>query len=208
MTDAERNEVQSKIIIALRKLIPDAEEKPGLGEMWIESGIGVIMAYVAVIHGDRDLNWRRPAGRRKVQKELKEIADLYRNLSQKMDAVHQPTHEMLSAVGVGPFFERTRCENFIKIIADLDASELPANVGRGQSKMREKNVADRLAIMFSNVTGQRPTIAVNSMDNQAYGRFIALVEEVFEVAQIDASAEDCARRAVETFGTSHGEKGG
>lgn len=206
MTAAERDEVQSKIIAALRKLIP-ADQEPGLGEMWIESGIGMIMACVGAIHSDKDVNWRRPLGRSKVQKELDEISDLYRKLALKMGLVHQPTHEILSLIGIGPFFERTRCENFIERIKLIDTLKLPANVGRGQSKMKERNLADRLAITYANVTGDPPTRSYDWINSRAYGRFLHLVEEVFEVAQIDASPEDCARRAVESFGEPAGEKG-
>lgn len=158
MTETERARVQAEIVAALRKLITN-EEQPGLGEMWIESGIGMIMAYVDTIDGELDLNWRKPLGRNKVQKELDEIAKLYRKLASKMNQAHQPTHEILSMIGIGPFFERTRCESLINRIESIDTSSLPDNPGRGQSKMRERNIADRLAITFANITGERPTRA-------------------------------------------------
>lgn len=206
MTKAELEQVQSKIVAAFRKVVP-VDLEPGLGEMWIKSGIGTIMAYVEAIHSDKDVNWRRPLGRNKVQKELDEISDLYRKLALKMDLVHQPTLEILSMIGIGPLFERTRCENFIDRLKLIDTSDLPSNVGRGQSKMRERSLADRLAITYANVTGDPPARSYDWINSRAYGRFLHLVEEVFEIAQIDASAEDCARHAVESYGRRAGEKG-
>lgn len=206
MTGTERAEVQSKIVAALRKLIT-TDEPEGISEMWIESGIGMIMAYVDAINSELDINWRKPLGRNKVQKELDDIADLYQKLAAKMNQAHQPTHEILSQIGIGPFFERTRCENLIDRIRCVDTSPLPASPGRGQSKMRERNIADRLAITYGNITGERPTRAYDWVNSRAYGKFLKLVEEVFEAAGINASAEDCARRAAESYAERDGEKG-
>lgn len=206
MTEAERTEIQSKIVAALRKLIGE-EEQPGLGEMWIESGISIIMAYVDAINSDLDLNWRKPLGRSKVQKELDDIAELYKKLAAKMNQVHQPTHEALSFIGIGPFFERTRCENLIDRIKCVDTSPVPASPGRGQSKMRERNIADRLAIIYANITGENPSRSYDPIKGTASGKFFILVEEVFEAAGISASAEDCARRAVEAYAERVGENG-
>jgi hypothetical protein len=130
MTEAERTEVQSKIVASLRKLIV-ADSQNGLGEMWIESGIGLIMVYADSLQSELELNWFSPLGYNKVREEVEKMVSIYKKLADKMNRAHQPTHEILSHIGAGPFFERTRCENLIQaletIVSSDEFSRLPKN---------------------------------------------------------------------------------
>lgn len=69
-------------------------------------------------------------------------------------------------------------------------------------------MADRLAITYGNITGERPTRSVDWMTSKAYGSFVDLVREVFAIVEADANPEHCARQAVERYLNGYGEKGG
>lgn len=133
MSATAQEDVSSRICDALRKVAVTDEQRK-LSEMWIETGIGPIMAYVGTLHQASEINWRTPLGKTKVSKEIDTLIRLYESLADKLNAVHEPTHIALSSLGIGPFFETNRCRTIADALKKIDYSHLPVNPGRGSTK--------------------------------------------------------------------------
>jgi len=94
-----------------------------------------------------------------------------------------------------------------KIRGTIEAAALGLSAGRNITKRKaggkRKDIATMVAwtagISFRDLSSERPTVRTKWDDSSAYGPFLALIADIFEALEIDASAEGCARKAAKSI---------
>jgi hypothetical protein len=132
----------------------------------------------------------------------KEIAALKKHaegLIEAIDALHKPAIDALAYRLTGPAGLTTRLRI---LIAQASCAEVPddlrAKKGAGV-KVQARRIANTTAEHYYRLTGNNPTVIVNPDTNKAYGPFLDLLKEIFDVLGITASAESQAAAAAAGF---------
>ena len=142
-------------------------------------------------------------GREATKKELQTLAKKCNALTGCLASLHAPAIGALANRG---FVDRhallilaEQLSNAVDSTLNTDLSEIPAKQGSGRHPdYLARGVARILAHEFHTLTGDNPTITVNSYaaGNTAGGPFLDLVTGIFGVLGITASPETFARQAI------------
>ncbi|MCJ2067709.1 hypothetical protein MKK75_02630 [Methylobacterium sp. J-030] len=187
MTTQEQAVKRAAVTAALQKLplLPD-----------VENTIALAVEEILLWTRSREVENRfLNLGRSGVDKELAVISRLADAMSAAIANAHQPTHATLSDLGVNRSDIFDFCSRISAACRTANTSALPIKVPRRKTAGVPQAVAISLAHYFQLLTG-KPAAISTFEDGKAGGRFLRLVEEVFEALPVDASAESCAREAV------------
>ncbi|WP_157182240.1 hypothetical protein [Methylobacterium sp. WSM2598] len=144
-----------------------------------------------------DHNWFKPQGRSGVDDELRDLDDNFTKLRDTIKNIHEPTSRLLRESGLIPDTLLVILEECIEVCRSIDTSHVPIKVGRGKAKSLDQALADLLADTYAMITDREPTISTRTSDGKPYGKFYNLVRDIFAIAGVKASPENCARQAIE-----------
>lgn len=143
-----------------------------------------------------------------MNKELNEFAKRATRLCQQIEQMHRQAQNALSPKGerhvlaVQSDLEVMIRRAFEAAEASPETESTPSN-----HRLAPKQIAQACAQMFSDLTGKRPTLHYDPIEEKRTGAFLGFVTDIFQACEIDASAEHYARDA-EKAGDVIGGNGG
>ena len=138
----------------------------------------------------------RPASRKKTFDELDRGAELALALANHAQSgMHAPAIEIWANAGVARG-DLIRLMSRIAECRHADLKHIPQTIGRGkqQSSQKAMLIGKQLYADYAALTGTQPAMRV--VNDKAAGPFFQLIRQVFDILQIDASAEYVARETI------------
>ena len=145
----------------------------------------------------------------KAARQLQDIANLLRDLLVALEGFSPTADEALDAYALDADVVRNlkkikllsaTCEPYIRHAAKMEAEvarRFPKKTGGRHRDYASLEVAEAVGFAFHDLTGTLPTVTT-TVDGRASGPFLALVAAVFSAAEIKASPETFARKAVKS----------
>jgi hypothetical protein len=139
---------------------------------------------------------------KKPTKQLRELAKLTGLALRLLDGLSQPALDALNYNRQRVNLKQLRFGLFI-LHAAADLASAP--VASKPRKTQERKIARVVAQHYHGLTGEQP--AVRTKDGVAYGPFLDLLSEVFEILEVAASSEDQARGVAREWRASKEKSG-
>ena len=135
----------------------------------------------------------RSAGEKKAAAEVDKLAALAIEFANHVDRMHRNS---LAVFEGGDCWHPMVLANQLWKLASVAAQPPPQPKDKKPRKARAADTAKKALIAYELLTGEPATIRVPSLGGKAGGPYLTLLDELFDVLEIQASAEHWAGEAI------------
>ena len=138
---------------------------------------------------------------KKLEVQIKEMPSQVRNLIANSDYLQDTYFHLLPndySISKSRFLIGLAKGNS-SYLRGIQGKEKPKNEKGKKENLYVNSLSDRLAFIFHTITGNKPRRIFDPIEGEEIGDYFHLVERIFIIGEVKASAEHHARQSVERF---------